>query len=175
MRSPERLCDSFHEHSQSARSHLDRTAADMTTDSRTGTAGTRGLVRATAATLALGSVLVLVAAIASGSSAAAGAVVGTLVVVAVLAWGAFSVNLVAGVLPTASLIVAVVTYGAQIATTVLALVVLNRSGMLDDGTIDRGWVAAGVVVAALGWSAAQIIAFVRLRIPIYDLFEPGAR
>lgn len=147
----------------------------MTTDSRTGTPGTRGLVRATGATLVLGAVLVLVAAIASGSSAAAGALVGTVLVLAVLAWGAFSVNLVAGVLPSASLVVAVVTYGAQLATTVLALVVLNRSGLLDDGTLDRAWLGAAVIVSALGWSGAQIVAFARMRIPLYDLPEAGAR
>lgn len=111
-------------------------------------------------------VLALVGAIVSGSGAAAAGFAGAAIVLALFAWGALVVDLVATALPSATLITALITYGAQIATTGLVLAWVDRSGAFLD---DRGWLAAGVVTGVLAWITAQIVLTVRRRIPVYDL------
>ena len=150
----------------------------MTTETRSAprrTSGARVLAGAAGVALALGAVLVLAGALVAGRPAALGALVGTVLVVGVIAFGAFSVNEVARVMPGASLVAALVTYGAQLTTTLVALVLLQRSGLLDDGTLDRGWLGAAVIVTVLAWTAGQVVALRRARIPVYDLPEAGAR
>jgi hypothetical protein len=146
----------------------------MTTATRR-TTGSAGLVWGAAAAGGGGVVLTLAGAVAGGPAAAYGALVGTLLVVGILAFGAFAVNLVAGVMPEASFVVALVTYAAQMVTGLVALVLLTDSGALTDGTLARGWLGAAVVLATLAWCAGQIVALKRVRMPIYDLPEAGAR
>lgn len=147
----------------------------MTTETRRGTTGTAGLVYGAAAGGGAGLAVVVAGLAFGGSAGAGGALVGTVLVVGVLAFGAFSVNLIAGVMPAVSFIVALVTYAAQSVTGLVVLVALHRSGLLDDGTLSRGWLAAAVVTSALAWSAGQIVALKRVRIPIYTLPGAGAR
>ena len=84
-------------------------------------------------------------------------------------------NLVASVMPAASFVVALLTYAAQTLTGLVGIVVLRRSGLLEDGTLAPGWVAAAVVLATLAWCAGQIVALKRVRIPVYTLPGAGAR
>ena len=100
--------------------------------------------------------------------------VSTLLVVVVIGFGVFALNTVASIMPSATVLVALVTYAVQLV--VLAAVVLGfaRNGMMDD-TFDRRWFGGGVAVATLAWMVAQIVAALRARIPVYDLPEAGAR
>jgi hypothetical protein len=148
------------------------TAAAMTTEitSAPRDAGFPALVRAAVVSTGLGLVLVLVAALASGSAAAWGALVGTLLVVGVFAFGSFGVNLVARVMPTAALMFALLTYTLQVVVMGVVFAGLSRSGLLDD-EIDRNWLAGTVIAGTVAWLAVHVLVATTRRIPVYDL--PG--
>ena len=122
--------------------------------------------------LAIGAVLALVGALVDGSAAAYGALVGSGLAVAVLWGGATVVDLVAGLMPAASLLVAVLTYGLQVVLMGLVLLALGRSGLLD-ATVDRHWVGGSVIAVTATWLVAQITLTTRRRIPAYDLGTGG--
>lgn len=113
-------------------------------------------------------VLTVVGAMAAGSSAAYGALVGAAVALVVFSVGSFSVDLVARVMPSMSLMVALLTYTLQVVVMALVFVALSGSGLLDDA-LDRGWLAAGVIAVTLVWLLAQVTLTTRARIPVYDL------
>jgi ATP synthase protein I len=113
-----------------------------------------------------------VAALVAGAPAAAGVAVGAGLVLVFFGVGAVVVGVVASISPAASLLVALLTYGLQVLLALLALVALDRSGVLR-GDVDPGWLGGTVIVATLTWSAAQIRAHVRSREPLYDVPLPG--
>jgi ATP synthase protein I len=117
--------------------------------------------------LAAGLLTVTTAALAAGSAAALGAVVGFLLVLGFFGLGASVVNAVASVSPTASLLVALLTYTLEVVALGAVFVALRRSGALAE-TVDPGWVGGVVIAATLVWLVAQTIAEVRSRQPIYD-------
>ena len=144
------------------------------TTARTRRATPGGQVRvAFGCTLATGAFTVTFAALAAGSAAALGAVVGFLLVLGFFGLGASVVNAVASVSPTASLLVALLTYTLEVVALGAVFVALRRSGALAE-TVDPGWVGGVVIVATLVWLLAQTITEVRSRQPIYDE-EPSAR
>ena len=118
-------------------------------------------------TLAAGLLTVATAALAAGSAAALGAGLGCLLVLGFFGVGASVVNVVAAVSPTASLLVALLTYTLEVVCLGAVFVALRRSGALAD-TVDAGWLGVVVIGATLLWLAAQTIAEVRSRQPIYD-------
>lgn len=142
----------------------------MTTKSKQDprTSGTRVLAGAAAAALVLGAGAVVAGALIDGSVAAYGALVGTGLVLTVLGFGSVVVNTVAGLMPAASLMVALLTYTLQVVLMGLLLAVLSGSGMLDD-TLDRTWLAGVVIAGTFGWLTAQLLLTTRMRIPVYDL------
>lgn len=142
----------------------------MTTESATPPrdTGTLVLVRAALATTVVGLVITLVAALAVGSAAAWGALVGTALVVLVFGFGALTVNLVATVMPAAALLVALLTYALQVAVMALVFAGLSRSGLLDS-TIDRGWLAGTVIAGTAAWLVVQVVLATTRRIPVYEL------
>lgn len=144
----------------------------MTTDTRSAPRdrGTAALVRTASATALLGLAAALLGALTSGSAAAYGALVGTVLVVAVFGFGTFTVNAVAALLPAASLLVALLTYTLQVVAMALAFVALSGSGLLDE-TIDRAWLGGTVIAGTLGWMVVQVVLSTSRRIPIYDLPE----
>ncbi len=148
----------------------------MTTETNqvTRNQGSRVLLGATAGSLVAGLALAAVGALAAGSSAASGALVGTAIVVSVFAGGSFAVNEVARVLPSASLLVALLTYTLQVLAMGLAFAALSRSGALDE-TIDREWLAGAVIAGTAGWITLQVVLAARVRIPVYDLGPAGPR
>lgn len=128
-----------------------------------------------AVTLAVGGVVALVGWLVQGAAAGFGAVVGTGLVVTVCVGGALLVNAVAGALPSASLMVALLTYTLQVMLLVVAFVALERSGLLES-SLDRMWVGATAIAATLEWLVAQVVLTFRTRIPTYDLTaEAGDR
>lgn len=145
----------------------------MTTDApRTGQAdrdsGASVLLGAGGAALALGLAATLVGALVSGSEAALGALVGTLLVVGVLGFGSFVVNVVAGLMPAAALMVAMLTYTLQVVLMGLVFAILSGSGLLDS-TVDRGWLAGAVIGGTAIWLVSQVVLTTRRRIPVYEL------
>jgi hypothetical protein len=112
--------------------------------------------------------LTLVGAVAADSAAAYGALTGGATTLVVFALGSFSVDLVARAMPGLSLLVALLTYTLQVVALAMVFAGLDGSGLLDD-TLDRGWLAAGVVAVTLVWLLAQVWLTTRARIPVYDL------
>jgi hypothetical protein len=135
--------------------------------------GTGVLLGAAAWTLVPAVVLLLVAALVAGSSAAYGVLAGVLLVLAVLGLGAVAVDAVARVMPAASLLVALLTYTLQVVLMAVVFVALTRSGLLDDA-LDREWLAGAVIVGTLAWVTAQIVLSTRQRIPAFDVPVPPA-
>lgn len=133
--------------------------------------GTAVLVRTAGATLLLGLLAILLGALVSGSAAAYGALVGTVLVVGIFGFGTFTVNAVAALMPTASLLVAVMTYTLQVVLMALAFIALAGSGALDE-TIDRAWLGGTVIAGTMVWLVVQIVLATRSRIPVYDISLP---
>ena len=138
------------------------------TTARTRHATPGGQVRvAFGCTLAVGLLAVSTAALTAGSAAAFGALVGFVLVLGFFGLGASVVNAVASVSPTASLLVALLTYTLEVVALGAIFVALRRSGALAE-TVDREWVGGVVIAATLVWLVSQIIAETRSRQPIYD-------
>ncbi|MEQ6900115.1 hypothetical protein [Nocardioides sp. YIM 152588] len=107
------------------------------------------------------------AAVLADGTAVAGAVVGTLVAVAVFGFGAAAVQVVARLMPAASLLFALVTYTFQVVAMALVFVALNRSGLLDS-SLDRGWLGGAIILGALVWTGVHLGTASRARIPAYE-------
>lgn len=148
----------------------------MTTETNqvTRNQGSRVLLGATAGSLAAGLAIAGVGALASGSPAGVGALIGTALVVLVFAGGSFVVDEVARLMPAAALLVALLTYTLQVLAMGLAFVAISGSGLLD-ATADRGWLAGAVIAGTAGWLVLQIALATRQRIPVYDLHPAGPR
>ena len=134
--------------------------------------GVSVLVGAAVAALVLGLVLALAGAFAAGSEAALGALVGTALVVVVLGGSSLVVNLVAGIMPTAALMFALLTYTMQVVLMGLVFAALSASGLLDS-TLDREWLAGAVIGGVVIWLVSQVLLVTRRRIPVYDLPHEG--
>jgi len=130
------------------------------------------LLGAASFSLCVGLVLVAVVAIAGGPASAAGA--GVVLGLAVLAFGAFAVDAVAGIMPAASLLVALMTYVLQLALMTLVLVAASRSDALA-GEGRGSWLVAGVIASVLAWTLAQLVLATRRRIPAYDIVLPSEK
>ncbi len=126
------------------------------------------LIGAAAAATLLGVGVAIVGGLVNGSAALGGALVGTVLAVGVFAFGVVTVHAVARVLPTASLLVAVLTYTLQVVLMALAFVALTGSGLLDD-SLDRAWLGGAVIACTGVWLVTQVLLSIRRRIPVYDL------
>ena len=148
----------------------------MTTESSASTRrsslvpGVRVVVGAALTTVLAGAALVAVAALVHGAEAAAAAAVGAGLVVLVVSFGTLSLHLVASAMPTASLLVALVTYVTQLAIVLLVFLAITRGGLFP-GDQARGWLAASMVLATVVWTAAHLTLTARQRTPYFDL--PG--
>lgn len=144
----------------------------MTTESKKDprSSGSRVLLGAAIAGLLLGLGAALAGALTEGRPAAYGALAGTALVLVVLGFGSSTVNVVAGLMPAASLMVALLTYTLQVVLMGLVFAALTSSGLLDD-TLDREWLAGVVIAGTFGWLITQLILTTRLRMPAYDLPE----
>ena len=130
--------------------------------------GTRTLV-VTMVAVDLAVVLVgLVAALVGGQEAGVAALVGGFATTVVLFTGTMSVNAIAGVMPSASLLVAMLTYLLQLLLMGLVFAALAQTSLADDDT-SRAWLGGAVIAAASTWLVAQIVAATRARIPAYDV------
>ena len=131
------------------------------------------LLGAAAVSLSVGLAATVTAGLTSGSAAAGGAVVGTSLVVLVFGTSSFVVDVVAAVMPSAALLVALLTYTLQVLLMGLVFLALSRSDLLGR-TLDRAWLAGSVIAATVAWLVVQVVLTTRLRIPAYDL-APAAQ
>lgn len=124
------------------------------------------------ATLLLGVLAVALAASVTGAPGAAGAALGAAMVLVFFGFSGLVVNVVASVSPSASLLVALLTYTLQVVLVGLVFVAVQRSGDLGT-TVDENWAGGVVIAATVVWLTTQVICAVRARQPLYDL--PSAR
>jgi ATP synthase protein I len=71
-------------------------------------------------------------------------------------------------MPSASLLVALMTYALQVVLMGAVAVVLARSGLVGD-ELSRSWFAGAVIAVTLTWLMVQVWLVGRQRIPVYDL------
>lgn len=142
----------------------------MTTETlrHTRNPGLRVLLGAAWTGLLAAGVVVLVAALTGPAPALWGALVGGGMTLAVFAGGSLVVDFVAGHLPAASLLVAVLTYTLEVVLLGLVFWQLDSSGALGD-TLSGTWLGVAVIAVTIGWLAGQIVLTARARIPTYDL------
>ncbi|MDR6172950.1 ATP synthase protein I [Nocardioides zeae] len=144
----------------------------MTTAPAAGTQRPRGaarLVLRTTVPVGLSVVvLTLVGALVGGSSAALGALVGGVLLLVVLGSSTLVVDLVATLAGAPVLLVSVLTYTLNVVLVLLALIVVQRSGLTDDA-LSAPWLGGAIVVGALVWTVAHVVVTLRARIPLYDL------
>ena len=74
-------------------------------------------------------------------------------------------------MPTASLLVALVTYVTQLAIVLLVFLAITRGDVFSSDQA-RGWLAAAMVLATVVWTAAHLVLTARERAPYFDL-PPG--
>jgi ATP synthase protein I len=122
--------------------------------------------------MAVGAVLVALGALVDGAPAALGAGIGIGMVLTFFGLGAVAIDLVAGIAPTLSLLVALLTYTLQVVLVGLVFVGLSRSGLLD-AEIDADWLGGAVIAGTLTWLGAQLVTTLRARQPVYDLPATG--
>ncbi|MGN0065892.1 MAG: hypothetical protein ACI379_16780 [Nocardioides sp.] len=146
----------------------------MTTESKQDAPrGLSPLLGATAASVVLGLLVVLAAALVDGAPGARGAAAGAVITLVTFGWGTGVVSAVSRVMPSASMMIALLTYALQIVLMGVSVkIVIDAS---DDGArFSHGWLVVGVVTLALGWMAAQVWCTVRLRTLAYDLPSSAA-
>jgi ATP synthase protein I len=126
---------------------------------------------AAAATVALAAVAIVLAALVSGGPAATGACIGWAMVLAFFGLGSLTMDVVATVSPPASLLVALLTYTLEVVAVGVVFLALDASDALGS-TVHAGWLAGSVIAATFVWLAAQTVAAIRSRQPLYDLPDP---
>jgi ATP synthase protein I len=88
--------------------------------------------------------------------------------VGVFGIGSLVVDRVAGALPSAALLVALMTYTLQVVLLAALFLVLSDSGLLD-ASLDRQWLAGMIIAGTFVWLGAHLVLAVRARIPAYEL------
>ena len=130
--------------------------------------GVRG---AALAVLVVGITATLAAAVFGTSAAVLGAAIGSALVLFFFGFGALTVNVVAGQLPAAALLVAVLTYPLEDVLLAVVFVALNGSGATEKD-VDATWLGLTVIAGTLTWTFAQIVGATRARQPVFDLPQP---
>ncbi len=150
-----------------------RTAAAMTTESQQDTRrGVSPLLGAAAAGAVVTVLLALVGWFGAQSAGLWGALAGGSLALVVLLASTTVVDVVAGVMPGASLLIALLTFFLQILLLVAVAISLQDSSLLD-GQVSRGWFAGALMGVTLAWLPAHAWLYTRLRIPAYDLHAAG--
>ncbi len=136
------------------------------------TRGGASVVGPLLATGLVGALSSALGALLSGSAAASGALIGTLMVGFFFTFGAVVLGAVAKIAPATSLLIALLTYTLKVVLIGLVFVGLSASGALESA-IDARWLGGTVIVCTLVWLTTQIVVTMRSRQPIYDLPSDG--
>lgn len=116
----------------------------------------------------------LVAALTGDRADALGALVGGSMALCFFLFGSLVVEMVTRKAPQLAMLMALLTYTLQVVLVALVFFALTSSGAVGT-TLSGGWLAGGVVAAALAWTAGQLVASMRARIPAYDIDLPEHR
>lgn len=95
-----------------------------------------------------------------------GALIGAVVVIVFFGLGGLVVDVVATVMPAASLLIALLTYVLQVVLLGIVFVALAESG-ITDSVADAGWISGTVIAGTLAWTIGQVVGEVRSRQPIF--------
>ena len=145
----------------------------MTTATSPSAGATRPYGAAALQVAVVGAVLVsaplaVAAGLIGGRPGLLGVVAGAGLALVVLATGLVVVDLVATVLPTASMLVALLTYTLEVVALGALLLAFSRADGLAE-TLAPRWLGAGLVAVALAWTVALVVHATRARVPVYDL------
>lgn len=144
----------------------------MTTESQQDTSrGVSPLLGSGVAGVVAIGVLALLGWVVADAAGLLGGVSGGALALVVLFVSTTVVNAVAGIMPGASLLIALLTFFLQVLVLAFVAVAL-REAAFDDAQFSGGWFAAGVVTVTLTWVAVHVWLYTRLRIPAYDLPSP---
>lgn len=141
----------------------------MTTESQQDTPpGVPPLLGSAAAGVVTIGLLALLGWLLADAAGLLGGVVGGTLALVVLFVSTTVVNAVAGIMPGASLLIALLTFFLQVLVLAFVAVAL-REAAFDRERFSDGWFAAGVVTVTLAWITTHVWLYTRLRIPAYDL------
>lgn len=102
------------------------------------------------------------------SAGLSGALAGGSLALVVLFVSTSIVNTVAGIMPGASLLIALLTFFLQVLLLAFVVVAINDADLSGE-EFSRTWFAAGVGAVTMTWITAHVWLYTRLRIPAYDL------
>jgi ATP synthase protein I len=143
----------------------------MTTESKQVRAGTGAgtLLGAAASALPVGLVVALVGLATDGTPALFAGLAGALATTLVLAGGALAVDAVARIMPSASLLLALLTYACQVLVLTMAM-----AGVADRASrAVTTWAAGALIGVTLAWTFAHLLLSTRRRIPAFEVRLPG--
>lgn len=142
---------------------------EMTTESKQDTPRRVSPLRGAAAISAAAVLVVSLIGLAVGGAAAgAGAVVGGLLAFVVLTTSTAVVNVVAGLMPGASLLIAGLTFVLQVLLLAVVAMALRDAALRNDA-FSPGWFAGGIIGVTMTWITAHTWLYTRLRVPAWDL------
>lgn len=144
----------------------------MPTSSSALRASGRGVLLVAAATGLLAALVTVVVALLVGSPEAWGVGVGAAMVIGFFGLGALMMTLVLSDTSGAGLATALMTYALQVLLLFLALLGLDRAGLLGS-LIDPVWLALSIAIATLCWTSLLMFTAARARVPLYD--QPDSR
>lgn len=130
--------------------------------------GASPLLGSATAGLVVLAVVALAGALLAQQGGMTGALAGGSLALAVLVVSTAVVNAVAGLMPGASLLIALLTFVLQVLVLALVAVAIHDAG-LPEQEFARGWFALGVTAVTLTWITVHTWLYTRLRIPAYDL------
>jgi ATP synthase protein I len=145
----------------------------MTTESKQVRAATGAgtLLGAASWALPVGVAVALVGLAVDGVHALYAGLAGAVATVVVLALGALAVDVVARIMPAASLMLALLTYVCQLLFLTVALAAVVGSA---DEDVTR-WAAGGLIAVTLAWTVAHVVLATHRRIAVYDVALPSER
>jgi ATP synthase protein I len=145
----------------------------MTTESKQVRAATGAgtLLGAASWALPVGVAVALLGLAVDGVHALYAGLAGATATVVVLALGALVVDVVARIMPAASLMLALLTYMCQLLFLTVALAAVAGSAGED---VTR-WAAACLIAVTLAWTVAHVVLATRRRIAVYDVALPSEK
>ena len=114
-----------------------------------------------------------VGALVDGAPGALGALLGGLIALVLFLFGSGVVIAATRAVPHAAMLFAVMTFALQVALVALVFTAVGGSAWFAEHVSD-GWLAGGVIVAALTWIVGHMFASAKARVPVYDIDLPGA-
>ena len=120
----------------------------------------RVLLAGSSAVLGTTVVVTVLAATTADGAGVRGAVLGGAIVLGFFVFGTVSVGFAARLVPATALMVAMLTYTLQVVVIGLVFVALKQSDVFDHDLSDA-WLAAGLIAGTFAWMVAQLVAVVR--------------